>query len=48
MAHTGLGVLSVIAGIVVLARPGDSLKTIAVITGIFVVIDGLVRGRCVS
>ena len=38
----GLGVLSVIAGIVVLARPGDSLATIAVITGIFVVIDGIV------
>lgn len=38
----GLGVLSVIAGVVVLARPGDSLATIAVITGIFVVIDGLV------
>ncbi|HET7379900.1 MAG TPA: DUF308 domain-containing protein [Gaiellales bacterium] len=38
----GLGVLSVIAGIVVLARPGGSLATIAVITGIFVVIDGIV------
>lgn len=38
----GLGVLSMIAGIVVLARPGHSLVTIAVIAGIFVVIDGLV------
>jgi hypothetical protein len=38
----GLGVLSAIAGIVVLARPGDSLATIAAITGIFVVIDGIV------
>ncbi len=37
----GLGVLSAIAGIVVLARPGDSLATIAVITGIFVLIDGI-------
>ena len=38
----GLGVLSVIAGIVVLVRPGHSLATIAVITGIFVLVDGLV------
>ena len=37
-----LGLLSIIAGIVVLAKPGDSLATIAVITGIFVLIDGLV------
>jgi uncharacterized membrane protein HdeD (DUF308 family) len=36
------GLLSVVAGIVVLAKPGDSLATIAVILGIFVAIDGIV------
>jgi uncharacterized membrane protein HdeD (DUF308 family) len=36
-----MGVLSVVAGVVVLAKPGDSLATLAVITGIFILIDGL-------
>ena len=38
----GLGLLSVVAGIIVLVEPGNSLKAIAVITGIFVLIDGVV------
>lgn len=36
-----MGLLSVVAGIVVLAKPGDSLATLAVITGIFILVDGL-------
>jgi uncharacterized membrane protein HdeD (DUF308 family) len=36
-----LGVLSVIAGIVVLAKPGDSLATLAVVSGIFLLVDGV-------
>lgn len=38
---TVMGVLSVVAGIVVLAKPGDSLATLAVIAGIFILVDGL-------
>ncbi len=36
-----LGVLSLIAGIIVLARPDSSLEAIAVVTGIFALIDGI-------
>lgn len=39
----GLGVLSVIVGAVVLAKPDDSLKTFAVIAGIFILLDGIVE-----
>jgi uncharacterized membrane protein HdeD (DUF308 family) len=39
----GLGVLSIIVGAVVLARPDDSLKTFAVIAGIFILLDGIVE-----
>jgi uncharacterized membrane protein HdeD (DUF308 family) len=38
-----MGVLSVVAGIVVLAKPGDSLATLAVIAGIFILVDGLME-----
>ena len=38
----GLGLLSIVAGIIVLIEPGSSLKAIAVITGVFVLIDGIV------
>ena len=38
----GLGLLSTVAGIAVLVEPGNSLKAIAVISGIFVLIDGIV------
>ena len=36
-----IGILSVIAGVIVLAKPGDSLTTLAVITGIFVLVGGI-------
>jgi uncharacterized membrane protein HdeD (DUF308 family) len=36
-----LGVLSVVVGVIVVVRPGDSLGTLAVITGIFVLLDGI-------
>ena len=39
----GLGVLSIIVGAVVLAKPDDSLKTFAVIAGIFILLDGIVE-----
>ena len=35
-----LGALCVAAGVIVLAKPGDSLTTLAVIVGIFMLIDG--------
>jgi uncharacterized membrane protein HdeD (DUF308 family) len=38
-----VGVLSVIAGVVVLFQPGDSLATLAVIAGIFLLIDGILE-----
>jgi uncharacterized membrane protein HdeD (DUF308 family) len=38
-----LGVLSVVAGGIVLARPDHSLRALAVIIGIFVLIDGIVE-----
>ncbi len=36
-----LGGLSIIAGVIILAKPGDSLTTLAVVAGIFVLIDGI-------
>lgn len=39
----GLGVLSVIVGAVVLAKPDNSLKAFAVIAGIFILLDGIVE-----
>jgi uncharacterized membrane protein HdeD (DUF308 family) len=36
-----LGLLSVIAGVIVLARPSTSLATLAVLMGIFLLIDGI-------
>lgn len=36
-----MGVLSVLAGIIVLAKPSNSLATLAVIFGIFVLVDGI-------
>lgn len=38
-----LGVLSLVAGGIVLARPDHSLRALAVIIGIFVLIDGVVE-----
>ena len=38
-----LGVLSIVAGGIVLARPDHSLRALAVIIGIFILIDGIVE-----
>jgi uncharacterized membrane protein HdeD (DUF308 family) len=38
-----IGLLSVVVGIVILAKPGDSLETLAVIVGVFVLIDGILE-----
>jgi uncharacterized membrane protein HdeD (DUF308 family) len=38
-----VGVLSLIAGIVIIFKPGDSLSTLAVIAGIFLLIDGILE-----
>ncbi len=38
-----LGLLSLAAGVVVLAKPDNSLKTLAVIAGIFILLDGIVE-----
>lgn len=37
-----VGIVSVIAGVIVLAKPSNSLATLAVVTGIFVLLDGIV------
>ena len=37
------GLLSIVVGIVVLAKPGDSLETMAVIVGVFILIDGILE-----
>lgn len=36
-----IGLLGVAAGVIVLSKPGDSLKALAVIVGIFVLVDGI-------
>ncbi len=38
-----IGVVSVVAGIIVIAKPSNSLATLAVIFGIFILIDGIVE-----
>jgi uncharacterized membrane protein HdeD (DUF308 family) len=38
-----VGVLSVVAGVIVLLKPGDSLATLAVIAGIFLLVDGILE-----
>lgn len=38
-----VGPLSVVAGIVVLVEPSISLRTLAVVTGIFLVVDGVIE-----
>jgi uncharacterized membrane protein HdeD (DUF308 family) len=37
-----IGAISIIAGIIVLAKPSNSLATLAVVSGIFVLVDGIV------
>jgi uncharacterized membrane protein HdeD (DUF308 family) len=36
-----IGVMSLIAGVIVLLKPDDSLETLAVVSGIFVLLDGI-------
>ena len=36
-----IGVLSIVAGIIVILNPSNSLSTLAVIFGIFILIDGI-------
>ena len=38
-----IGVISIIAGIIVIAKPSNSLSTLAVILGIFILVDGIVE-----
>lgn len=38
-----LGLICIAAGVIVLAKPGDSLETLAVIVGIFMFLDGIVE-----
>jgi uncharacterized membrane protein HdeD (DUF308 family) len=38
----GVGILSLIAGVIVILKPSNSLATIAVVVGIFAVIDGII------
>lgn len=36
-----IGLVAIVAGVIVIAQPSNSLKTLAVILGIFVLIDGI-------
>lgn len=38
----GMGILSIVAGVIVLIKPGNSLKAIAIVVGIFVALDGVI------
>jgi uncharacterized membrane protein HdeD (DUF308 family) len=38
-----IGVVSVVAGVIVIAKPSNSLATLAVIFGIFILVDGIVE-----
>jgi uncharacterized membrane protein HdeD (DUF308 family) len=38
-----VGLLSIAAGVIILFKPGDSLKTLAIIAGIFLVMDAIVE-----
>ena len=38
-----VGVLSIAAGIIILLKPSDSLATLAVIAGIFLLVDGIIE-----
>jgi uncharacterized membrane protein HdeD (DUF308 family) len=38
-----IGVVSIVAGIIVVAKPSNSLSTLAVIFGIFILVDGIVE-----
>jgi uncharacterized membrane protein HdeD (DUF308 family) len=38
-----IGVVSIVAGVIVIAKPSNSLATLAVIFGIFILVDGIVE-----
>jgi uncharacterized membrane protein HdeD (DUF308 family) len=38
-----VGLLSFVAGVIILIKPGDSLATLAVIAGIFLLVDGILE-----
>jgi uncharacterized membrane protein HdeD (DUF308 family) len=38
-----VGLLSFVAGVIILIKPGDSLATLAVIAGIFLLLDGILE-----
>jgi uncharacterized membrane protein HdeD (DUF308 family) len=38
-----VGVLSIVAGVIVIFKPGDSLATLAVIIGIYLLLDGILE-----
>lgn len=38
-----IGLVSIVAGIIVIAKPSNSLSTLAVIFGVFILIDGIVE-----
>jgi len=38
-----VGVLSIVAGVIILFEPGSSLATLAVIAGIFLLLDGILE-----
>jgi uncharacterized membrane protein HdeD (DUF308 family) len=38
-----VGLLSIVAGVIILFKPGDSLATLAVIAGVFLVLDAIVE-----
>jgi uncharacterized membrane protein HdeD (DUF308 family) len=38
-----VGVLSVVAGVIILFKPSDSLATLAVIAGVFLLLDGILE-----
>lgn len=43
MAVVLVGVLSIVVGVIILAKPGSSLQTLAVIAGIFLLVDGILE-----
>jgi uncharacterized membrane protein HdeD (DUF308 family) len=38
-----IGTLSVVAGVIVVLKPSDSLTTLAVVSGIFILVDGILE-----
>jgi uncharacterized membrane protein HdeD (DUF308 family) len=38
-----IGALSLVAGIIVILKPSNSLNTLAVVTGIFILVDGIIE-----